>query len=329
MEDKLLRVENLSVQFSSQRGVARAVNGISYDLSAGEILGIVGESGSGKSTSAYAMMRLLHRGGSISGGSIVFEGQDLLALSEKDMDRLRGAEIGMVFQDPMQCLDPMFTVGEQLVETLQAHRKIDQKEAWEAGAKMLSEVGIRDTESVMKRYPFELSGGMRQRVMIAMTLLLKPKLLIADEPTTALDVTIQDQILGLLKKACAENRMAMIFITHNFGIVADVCDKVCVMYGGTVVEKGSVEDIFYDHRHPYTEGLLKAIPKADPQQRERLRSIDGAPVDVFSPPAGCAFHPRCYECKEICRKKAPPETLIAPGHSVACWKWAGEEAAHE
>ena len=317
-KELLLQVKDLTVQFHSRRGTACAVNGISYGLSGGEVVGIVGESGSGKSTSAYAMLRLLRENCTVE-GNIFFRGKDLLKLSAREMQAIRGVEIGMIFQDPMQCLDPMFTVGNQMEETLLAHRRISRREAQQISIEMLERVGIRNAKSVMKRYSFELSGGMCQRVMIAMALLLEPKLLIADEPTTALDVTIQDQILGLLKQACRSNDMAMIFITHNFGIVADVCEKVCVMYGGRIVEKGSVEEIFYACRHPYTVGLLQSIPKADPAIKERLLSISGAPVDVFHLPGGCAFHPRCAHCTERCKTQTPPEIEVAPGHTVACW----------
>ena len=326
-KDRLLEIEDLSVSFESARGAVCAVNGISYHVNRGETLGIVGESGSGKSVSAYAAMRLLKKNSPRVSGQIHFDGRDVLAMSERELQRFRGEEIGMIFQDPMQCLDPVFTIGDQLTETLRAHKNIRKKEAWQESVQVLESVGIRDGESMMRRYQHELSGGMKQRVMIALALLCSPKLLIADEPTTALDVTIQDQIVGLLKKLCREKNMSMVFITHNFGIVADICDRVCVMYGGCIMEQGSVEQLFYESAHPYTKGLLKAIPKADVTNKERLVPIEGMPNDPFAKKDGCAFFERCPHARTVCGEKRPPFTEIAPGHEAACWLCREEKEA--
>lgn len=317
--DKLLEVKNLCVSFPGRHGTVHAVNSISYDVCRGEVMGIVGESGSGKSAAAYAVMQLLKSPGHISGGEILFEGKDILKLSRRELENFRGSEIGMIFQNPMQCLDPVFTVGQQLEETLFAHRKISRAEAFNLSVDTLRSVGIHSPENMMKKYPHELSGGMQQRVMIAIALLCNPKLLIADEATTALDVTIQDQIVQLLKKLKNDTGMAIIFITHNFGLVADICDRVSVMYGGRIMEQGDVDEVFYSASHPYTKGLINAIPKADLLSKEKLMPIYGTPIDPFNPPIGCVFHPRCSECMEICRKEAPPKTELSVGHSASCW----------
>lgn len=317
--DILLDIRGLSVSFPGREGVVHAVNGISYNVRRGEIMGIVGESGSGKSAAAYAVMQLLSAPGEITGGEILFDGRDILSLSGRELEQFRGSEIGMIFQDPMQCLDPVFTIGAQLVETLRAHGKISSVQAREKAVEMLRAVGIHDAERMLRRYQHELSGGMRQRVMIAMALLCRPKLLIADEPTTALDVTIQDQIVQLLKRLRDETGMAMVFITHNFGIVADICDRVCVMYGGHIMERGTVDEIFYGSVHPYTTGLLKAIPGADLLSRERLTPISGTPLGSYDRPEGCAFCPRCPECMRICTVRRPPETALSETHGASCW----------
>ncbi len=315
----LLEVENLKVSFPTPRGVMHAVNGISYDVRRGEVMGIIGESGSGKSVEAYSIMGLLKSPGQIDGGSIHFEGRDLLSLSQREMEQLRGGDIGMVFQDPMSCLDPVFTIGHQLTETIRSHRSVSRRDAIFQSITMLESVGIRNPKQLMKQYQYELSGGMRQRVVIAMALLCEPKLLIADEPTTALDVTIQDQIIRLLKQIQKQTGMAMIFITHNFGLVADICDKVTIMYGGTVMEQGSVDDVFYASAHPYTKGMLKAMPRVDFKTYEKLVPIEGDPINALYPPTGCVFHPRCKSCMEICKTKVPPETDLSYGHRSSCW----------
>lgn len=322
MENKktpLLSVKDLTVEFPMPAGTLRAVNGLSYDVYPGEVMGIVGESGSGKSVAAYSVMHLLQKPGRVAGGSITFNGRDVLAMTKKELNDFRGSEISMIFQDPLQCLDPSFTIGSQLMETIRTHEKVSKTQAHERCVDILASVGIRDPENMMKRYPFELSGGMRQRVLIAIALLCKPKLLIADEPTTALDVTIQEQIMLLLKKACRENGMAMVFITHNFGLVADICDKVTVLYGGHVMEQGNCEDIFYSTAHPYTRGLMQAIPKADLLSQERLVAIEGTPLDPMNPPKGCPFAPRCRSAMDICHNQCPSLSKIDGEHSVSCW----------
>ena len=315
----LLSVRDLAVSFPTPSGELRAVKALSYDVDRGEVMGIVGESGSGKSVAAYSIMGLLQKPGRVTGGSVRFDGRELLSLSQKELAAIRGSEISMVFQDPMQCLDPSFTIGSQLTETIKAHEKLSKAEAHRRSVDMLAELGIRDPEGMMKRYPFELSGGMRQRVLIAMALLCRPRLLIADEPTTALDVTIQDQIMLLLKKVCRDNNTAMVFITHNFGLVADLCDKVTVLYGGHVMEQGSCEDVFYATAHPYTQALMQAIPKADLLSDEPLVAIEGTPLDPLNPPPGCPFAPRCPKAMDICHQRCPAPTELSPGHRVSCW----------
>ncbi len=321
-DDILLDVRELSVTFPTQRGVVRAVNSVSFDVCKGEVMGVVGESGSGKSTVAYSVMRLLKKPGKIDGGRLVFDGTDILQLRARELEHFRGNRISMIFQDPMQCLDPVFTIGRQLTETIKAHENVTTAQARAASVEMLKNVGIHDAENMMSRYPFELSGGMRQRVMIAIALLCRPELLIADEPTTALDVTIQDQILQLLKKMKDDMGMSVLFITHNFGIVAEICDRVTVMYGGRVMERGTVDDVFYNTAHPYTLGLMRAIPKADLLTNERLTAIEGTAVDPMNPPTGCVFHPRCPYCTEVCKATAPSETDLSDGHFVSCWRFS-------
>ncbi len=315
----LLEVTNLTVSFPTSNGIVRAVNGISYNVKKGETIGIIGESGSGKSVQAHTIIGLLKLPGKIDNGSVIFEGNDMLKFSEREMQKLRGSRIGMIFQDPMSCLDPLFTIGWQLKETLRAHMSISLRETARISIAMLEKVGIRNAKQIMKQYPLQLSGGMLQRVMIAMTLFNKPKLLIADEPTTALDVTIQDQIVMLLKEIQKDTGMSLIFITHDFGIVADLCDKVYVMYGGMMMEQANVEDIFYNPAHPYTKGLLNAIPRVDSLQHQKLITIEGTPIDALHPPKGCVFHPRCNSCMAICRKKTPPQRNISDEHSASCW----------
>ena len=317
-EDLLLEVKDLSVEFPSKGGTVHALSHADFSVRRGEVLGIVGESGSGKSTAAYAVMQLLKRPGRVTGGAVLYEGRNILDFSDRDLQSLRGSEIGMIFQDPMQCLDPVYTIGAQLVETLRAHRNISREQAAGEAVSMLARVGLNEPEQLMKRYSFELSGGMQQRVMIAMALLCGPKLLIADEATTALDVTVQDQILQLLRSLRSERGMAMILITHNFGIVSEICDRVCVMYGGHVMEEGPVDEVFYRAAHPYTKSLIAAIPKADPLHIEKLQPIPGAPIDPYHPPAGCVFHPRCGECTERCRLELPPLTEVSAGHQARC-----------
>ena len=303
---KLLEVKDLHVSFFTPAGEVKAVGGISYDLNYGEVMGVVGESGSGKSQEAYSIMGLLQSPGKVTGGSITFEGKDVLAMSKEE--------------NPMTCLNPVYTIGNQLVEALRAHDKsISKEDAEKRAMEMMEMVGINNVEKRMKQYPHEFSGGMRQRVMIAMGLICHPQLLIADEPTTALDVTIQAQILELMKDLQKKTKMGIIFITHNLGVVADICDKVSVMYAGKIVEQGPVDDIFYKPAHPYTMGLLRSMPRVDAESYERLIPIEGSPVDMLNPPEGCPFAPRCEHCMKICLKKMPPYVEIGENHRSACW----------
>ena len=317
---KLLEVKDLRVSFFTPAGEVKAVGGISYDLNDGEVMGIVGESGSGKSVEAYSIIGLLQSPGKVVGGSILFEGENVLEFSEQRMRNFRGNEVSMIFQNPMTCLNPVYTIGNQLIEALRCHNEeVTHKEAYDRAREMLELVGIHDSARRMKQYPHELSGGMRQRVMIAMGLICSPKLLIADEPTTALDVTIQAQILELMKDIRQKTGMAIIFITHNLGVVADICDKISVMYAGKIVEQGSVDEIFYNPSHPYTKGLLRSMPRVDAEKYERLIPIEGTPVDMLNPPEGCPFGPRCEHCMKVCLKHNPPNISISDGHTAACW----------
>ena len=284
-------------------------------------MGIVGESGSGKSVEAYSIIGLLQNPGKVIGGSIFFEGENVLDYDDEKMRQFRGNKVSMIFQNPMTCLNPVYTVGDQLTEALTCHNKeIGKAEARERAIEMLKLVGINNADKRMDQYPHEFSGGMRQRAMIAMALICSPKLLIADEPTTALDVTIQAQILELMKDIQRKTGMAIIFITHNLGVVAEICDRVSVMYAGHIVEQGSVHDIFYRPAHPYTRGLLRSMPRVDELEHERLIPIDGTPVDLLNPPAGCAFGPRCESCMKICLNRQPPIIKVGEdGHLSACW----------
>ena len=321
-KDKLLlKVEDLKVSFFTPAGEVKAVDGISYDLHENEIMGIVGESGSGKSVEAYTIMGLLGGSGKVCGGTVEFEGKDLLHLSKKEMADLQGNEMSIIFQNPMTCLNPVYTIGNQLVEVVRRHDKsISKQEATQRAIDILTEVGINNAEKRINQYPHELSGGMRQRVMIAMGLICNPKLLIADEPTTALDVTTQEQILQLMKKLQKIHHTAIIFITHNLGVVAEICDSVSVMYAGHIVEQGPIREIFYNMKHPYTEGLIASMPRIDIINRERLSPIEGSPVDLLNPPKGCCFAPRCRKCMKICQENQPPYVKVGEGgHISACW----------
>ncbi len=319
-KQKLLEVKNLHVSFFTPAGEVKAVNGISYDVDYDEVMGIVGESGSGKSVEAYSIIGLLQSPGKVMEGSITLEGEDMLAKSPSEMIDYRGSQVAMIFQNPMTCLNPVYTIGNQLTEALRAHDKnISKEDADKRAMEMLEQVGINNVEKRMKQYPHELSGGMRQRVMIAMGLICHPKLLIADEPTTALDVTIQAQILELMKELQKKNHMGIIFITHNLGVVAEVCDKVSVMYAGKMVEQGPVDDIFYKPGHPYTMGLLRSMPRVDAESYERLIPIEGSPVDMLNPPEGCPFAPRCEHAMKVCLQKMPPYVELGDNHRAACW----------
>ena len=324
MSEHLLEINDLKVSFFTPAGEVKAVNGVTYDLDEGRVLGIVGESGSGKSVSVSAMMQLLAYPGRVVGGSITFNGQDVLAMNKEQIQTVRGKEIGMIFQDPMTSLNPVFTVGEQLVETLRRHTDMTRAQAWQRGIEMLKLVGINNPEQRIRQYPHEFSGGMRQRAMIAMTLLCNPKLLIADEPTTALDVTIQAQIMDLMKRLREQINAAIILITHDLGIVSDICDEVIVMYAGRIVERGSTDDIFYRPAHPYTQGLLRCLPRLDSDGSEPLEPIEGTPVDLLALPKGCAFAPRCNKCMKVCLTQQPPTFTMGEGHTSTCWLHALE-----
>ena len=321
MEDNknLVEVKNLEVSFFTYAGEVKAVRGISYNLKPGEALGIVGESGSGKSVSSYGLMGIIPEPGKVIGGQILFEGRDVTAMSEKELLKIRGKDISMIFQDPMTSLNPLFTIGNQIEESLRKHTSLDKDQRQKRMVELLTLVGINQPEKRLKQYPHEFSGGMRQRVMIAMALACDPKLLIADEPTTALDVTIQAQILELLKELKDKIHMGIVFITHDLGVVSDICDSISVMYAGTIVESGSSDQIFYEPRHPYTWGLLASVPKIDTDEHQRLIPIEGNPVDLINPPKGCPFAPRCKHCMKICIDQAPPQCQVGEGHMAACW----------
>lgn len=317
--DNILEVNNLKTSFFTHVGEVKAVDGVSFTLKKGEALGIVGESGSGKSITMMSIMRLLSDNGKIINGEISFKGKNIANIPEKEMESIRGNEMGMIFQDPMTSLNPVLSIGDQLTEPLIKHKKISKEEAKKRAIEMLSLVGIPSPESRMKQYPHEFSGGMRQRVMIAMALTCSPQLLIADEPTTALDVTIQAQILEIMKDLKENLNTSIILITHDLGVVADVCDRINVMYGGTIVESGTAEDIFYNPKHPYTWGLLKSVPNPNNLTKERLMPIDGQPPDLLNPPKGCPFAARCDYAMEICVDERPKGFVISSDHSAACF----------
>ena len=316
---RLLEVKNLKTSFRTHIGDVQAVRGVSLYLDKGEALGIVGESGCGKSVTMMSLMRLLADNAVIESDNIMFDGQDITNPTEKEMQKIRGNEMAMIFQDPMTSLNPLFTVGQQLTEHLIKHKKVSKKEANDLAIKMLDMVGIPSPEKRLKHYPHEFSGGMRQRVMIAMSLICEPKLIIADEPTTALDVTIQAQILDLMKGLKEKVNSSIILITHDLGVVADLCTRINVMYGGLVVEEGSDEDIFYNGKHPYTWGLLNSVPNPKSEIKEKLTPIEGQPPDLLKPPVGCPFAARCKYTMKVCIEKQPPLFEISEGHRAACW----------
>lgn len=327
--ESLLSVNDFEVSFFTYAGEVKAVRGISYDLKHGEVMGIVGESGSGKSVSSYGLMGIIPEPGKIIGGSIVFDGKEVTTMPKKEMSAIRGRDVSMIFQDPMTSLNPVFTVGNQIDESLKKHTDLNRKQRKERIIELFTLVGINQPEKRINQYPHEFSGGMRQRVMIAMALACNPKLLIADEPTTALDVTIQAQIIELMKDLKEKINMSIIFITHDLGVVADICDKVAVMYAGNIVERGSIDDIFYNPKHPYTWGLLKSIPKLNADEHERLVPIEGTPVDLINPPEGCAFAPRCEHAMKICLTKMPPFCQVGEEHNSLCWLSVKEEFEKE
>ena len=319
-EEKVLEVKDLHVSFETYAGEVQAVRGVSFHLNKGEAIAIVGESGCGKSVTAQSIMRLIPMPpGKIKSGSILFNGKDLAKCSEKKMEAIRGSEIGMIFQDPMTSLNPTMLVGEQIVEGLMQHQHLRKDEALKKAEDMLRLVGIPNVEKRLKQYPYEFSGGMRQRVMIAIALSCSPKLLIADEPTTALDVTIQAQILDLMRDLKDKVDTSIIMITHDLGVVAGMAERVIVMYAGKVVESGLLQDVYYNSKHPYTWGLLKSVPRLDASNKEDLIPIKGTPPDLFAPPKGCAFAARCKYAMEVCTEYQPPEMDINEHHKASCW----------
>lgn len=323
MARKLLSVRDLKTSFFTHVGEVKAVRGISFDVNEGEVLGIVGESGSGKSVTSLSIMGLLQYPGRVVDGEILLNGEDILTYSKNQMRKVRGKEIAMIFQDPMTSLNPVYTIGNQIMEMILEHEKMSRREARARAIEMLKLVGIPAAEKRIDSYPHEFSGGMRQRVMIALALSCNPKLLIADEPTTALDVTIQAQILNLIKKLNRQFGMTTMLITHDLGVVATVCDKVAVMYGGLIMEYGTADEIFYHPRHPYTMGLLGSIPHVDGGEKRRLIPIDGTPPDLINPPKGCPFSTRCKYCMNVCTQEQPPY-FEEDKHRTMCWMLDGE-----
>ncbi len=317
----LLEVKDLKTHFFTMDGVVKAVDGVSYDIEEGETLGLVGESGCGKSVSALSVMRLIpNPPGEIVSGEILLDGEDILKVDMDDMRNIRGAKISMVFQEPMTSLNPVLTVERQLTETLQLHMGMSKEEAQNEGVNLLTRVGIPDPETRIKQYPHQFSGGMRQRVMIAMALSCNPRLIIADEPTTALDVTIQAQILDLMKSLTTEFGVALIVITHNLGVVARYADRVNIMYAGKVIERGDAREIYANPRHPYTVGLLRSVPRLDLPRRAKLDPIEGQPPDLIHLPGGCSFAPRCKWAVDKCKTDIPELTEAGEGHLSACWR---------
>ena len=314
----VLEVKDLHTSFFTDAGEVKAVNGVSFNLEPGKTLGIVGESGSGKSVTAYSIMQILAQTGRITGGEVLFKGEDITKYSEREMQKFRGSKCSIIFQDPMTSLNPVFTVGYQLEEAIMLHTNKTRAQAKERAIELLKLVGVNDPEKRIKQYPHEHSGGMRQRDMIAMALACEPDILIADEPTTALDVTIQAQILELMQELQKKLGMAIIMVTHDLGVIASMCDEILVMYGGRVCERGTADDIFYHPAHEYTKGLLRSIPRTD-NMNEKLVPIGGTPINLLNMPEGCAFCPRCDEAMKICLKEVPDELRISDSHLASCW----------
>ena len=318
-EEYLVDIKNERLSFFTPAGEVKALNDVSIHLKEGEVLGIVGESGSGKSVTAYSLMGLTAHPGKLMGGTLQFNGHEIENMSEKEMRKIRGKEVSIIFQDPMTSLNPVYTIGNQITEVIRLHTDKDKKQAYDRAKELLELVGINEPDKRLKQYPHELSGGMRQRVMIAIALACEPKLLIADEPTTALDVTIQAQILELMMELKDKLGMAIIMITHDLGVVASMCDRIAVMYAGRIIEYGTTDDIFYRPHHMYTKGLIRSIPRLDTKEHERLVPIEGTPVDLLNPPAGCPFAPRCESCMKICLREMPPVTQFDDVHYTQCW----------
>ena len=325
MSEKLLEIKDEKLSFFTPAGEVKALNGVSFSMNEGEVLGIVGESGSGKSVTAYSIMGLTAYPGKLIGGTIYFNGHQIEKMSEKEMRKIRGNEVSIIFQDPMTSLNPVYTIGNQITEVIRLHTGKSKKEAYDRAKELLELVGINEPTKRLKQYPHELSGGMRQRVMIAIALACEPKLLIADEPTTGLDVTIQAQILELMQELRQKLGMSIIMITHDLGVVASMCERIAVMYAGHIVEYGTADEIFYEPKHEYTKGLINSIPKLSAQEIERLVPIEGQPVDLLNPPAGCPFAPRCANCMKICLREMPPKTELSDTHYSHCWLLQKEE----
>ena len=325
MSEKLLEIKDEHLSFFTPAGEVKALNGVSFSLNQGEVLGIVGESGSGKSVTAYSIMGLTAYPGKLIGGTIRFNGHEVEKMKEKEFRKMRGNEVSIIFQDPMTSLNPVYTIGNQIMEVLLQHTEMDKAKAKARAKELLELVGINEPEKRLKQYPHELSGGMRQRVMIAIALACEPKLLIADEPTTALDVTIQAQILELMQDLRKKLGMSIIMITHDLGVVASMCERIAVMYAGHIVEYGTTDEIFYNPQHEYTKGLINSIPKLNATEKERLVPIEGQPVDLLNPPAGCPFAPRCNKCMKICLSQMPPRTDLSETHYTHCWLRQKEE----
>lgn len=325
MSDYLVEIQNERLSFFTPAGEVKALNDVSIHLDKGEVLGIVGESGSGKSVTAYSLMGLTAYPGKLIGGTLDFNGHRINDMTEKEFRKMRGNEVSIIFQDPMTSLNPVYTIGNQICEVIKLHTDKTAKEARERAKELLTLVGINEPEKRLKQYPHELSGGMRQRVMIAIALACEPKLLIADEPTTALDVTIQAQIIELIMELKDKLGMAIIMITHDLGVVSSICDRIAVMYAGRVVEYGTTDDIFYNPKHEYTKGLLRSIPRLDEKDHKKLVPIEGTPVDMLNLPEGCAFASRCENCMKICLRELPPFTDIDDVHYSACWMLQKEQ----
>ena len=319
MNEYLVDVQNERLSFFTPAGEVKALNDVTFRMKTGEVLGIVGESGSGKSVTAYSLLGIVPRPGRLLGGSLRFNGLNLETMTEKQFQSIRGNQISIIFQDPMTSLNPVFTVGGQIIEAIRLHTGKSKREARERGVELLNLVGINEPGRRMRQYPHELSGGMRQRVMIAMALACEPKLLIADEPTTALDVTIQAQILDLMQHLRQSLGMAILLITHDLGVIASMCEKIAVMYAGKIVEYGAADEVFYDPRHEYTKGLLQSRPLLIGAEKQSLKPIPGTPVDMLNLPSGCSFAPRCGACMKICLREAPPVSEFSDTHYGSCW----------
>jgi len=321
----ILEVKDLKTYFFTRRGAVKAVDGVSFQLKEGEALGLVGESGCGKSVTCFSILRLVDKpAGRTVGGQIIFDGEDLLSKSEKEMRQIRGKRISMILQDPMTSLNPVFTIGDQVAEPMIIHRGLGKPTVWEEVKKILRLVKIPAPEVRMREYPHQMSGGMRQRIVGAMVLSCQPNLLIADEPTTSLDVTIQAQFIRLLKEIQQQSNFSMIVVTHDFGIVAKVCDRVAVMYAGRIVESAGVRELFNNPSHPYTIALLNSLPKIEVKV-DKLYSIEGQPPELHALPPGCSFAPRCPDAMEICRQEYPPQSMLSEGHYMNCWLAKGKE----